>query len=137
MKFDLTMIKRGAFVLCGTALVALALIASASAQSPNPVTTQPYPVTTQNSSGIIASTGTFQSIWAAVSAPRRRAACFVQNNSASPMYVYFGAVADATTPTSVKLTAGQFVTCNIGGTAQQDQVSITGTAGETFYAGQN
>lgn len=116
---------------------ALALIVLSSAAAQSPVITQPYPVTTLNSSSTVAVTNTFQSIWAAAVAPRRRAACLVQNTGTNAMYVFFGPVADATTPTSIKLTAGQFATCNVGGAALQDQVSITGTAGETFYAGQN
>jgi len=115
-----------AFVLC-----------AASAHAQNLVVTQPYGVTTQNSSGTIAETNTFQSIWAASSNTRGRAGCTVQNNGAATQYVFFGPIADATTPTSIKLIAGASVSCNQGGVVLKDQVSITGTADDTFYAGQN
>jgi hypothetical protein len=52
------------------------------------------------------------------------------------MYVYFGAIASATKDTSVVLSAGQAVNCTVGGITLQDQVSITGTMGDTFYAAQ-
>lgn len=102
----------------------------ANAQSA--VVTQPYARTTTNNSGTIAVTNTFQSIWAATAG---RAGCTVQNNSATnAMYVYFGPIASATTATSVKLAAGQALTCSVNGIILTDQVSITGTSGDAFYA---
>lgn len=119
-------------------LIALLLICLPSlAQAQSPVITQPYGVTTHNDSSTIAVTNTFQSIWTASTNTRGRAGCTVQNNSASAaMYVFFGAIASATTGKSVKLAAGQAVSCNSGGTVLQDQVSITGTSGDAFYAAQ-
>ena len=101
-----------------------------------PVVTQPYNVTTQNYSSTIAATNTFQSIWAANTTSRGRAGCLIQNNGSSSMYVYFGAIASATTPHSFQLSSGQSVRCDNSGITLQDQVSITGTISQSFYAGQ-
>lgn len=115
--------------------VGLSIIGGASAQSP--MTPGPFPTTTNNASGAIGVTNTFQSIWAAATEPRTRAGCTVQNTGTNPMYVYVGAIADATVAKSYKLTTGLIFTCNVGNTVAQDQISITGTATETFYAAQN
>lgn len=118
-------------------LLSLLLIANASlAFAQSPVITQPYNVTSQNYSSTIAVTNTFQSIWPANTTSRGRAGCTVQNNGTNSMYVYFGAIANATTTNSVKLAAGQSVQCNVNGITLQDQVSITGTSGDAFYAAQ-
>lgn len=117
-------------------LLLLALLVAAPANAQSPVVTQPYPTTTHNDSGTIATTGTFQSIWAASTNTRGRAGCTVQNVSATTQYVFFGPIASATTATSVTLAAGQPVSCVNGGIVLQDQVSITGTTGAKFYAGQ-
>ena len=50
------------------------------------------------------------------------------------MYVFFGPLADASTAASVKLAAGQAVSCNNGPVTLIDEVSITGTATEAFFA---
>ena len=132
---------------------ALALgVSLASAQTP--VVTQPYvQITTQNTSSTIAVTNTFQSVFAATGAlasysstspgtlgnpvvNKQRAACTLQNNGTHTMYVFFGPLASATTSSSVVLSAGQSVQCNVGGVTLQDQVSITGTSGDAFYAAQ-
>lgn len=120
-------------------LLAMCVSVQAHAQSTpvNPVTTMPYGVISHNDSGTIAVTSTFQSIWAASANNRGRAGCTVQNNSASNvMYVFFGPIASATTGKSVKLSVGQSVACLVGGIVLQDQVSITGTSGDAFFAAQ-
>ena len=118
-------------------LLILALIGSTSlASAQSPVVTQPYNVTSQNYSTTIAVTNTFQSIWATNTSTRGRAGCTVQNTGTNPQYVYFGAIATATISKSAKIIAGQSLNCNVGGITLQDQVSITGTSGETFYAAQ-
>jgi len=116
------------------AFMLLGMLSYGWAQSP--VITQPYSVQTTNASGTIAATNTFQSIWTQSSNTRGRAGCTVQNNGTNSMYVYFGPIASATTGASVKLAAGQSVSCNNGGITLKDQVSITGTSGEAFYAAQ-
>lgn len=115
-------------------LIALFFIVPSYAQSP--VVTQPYNVTSFNASGTIAVTNTFQSIWVANTNTRGRAGCTVQNNGTNSMWVYFGPIASATKGASVVLTVGQSTNCNVGGITLQDQVSITGTSGEAFYAAQ-
>jgi hypothetical protein len=121
-------------------LIVLFLFAfMASAQAQQPVITQPYAVVSVNASGTIASTGVFQSIWTALTTnpnSPKRASCTVQNNGTHTMYVFFGPIASATTGTSVALAAGQAVNCSVGGTVLQDQVSITGTSTDAFFAAQ-
>jgi hypothetical protein len=99
------------------------------------VVTSPSGVNSTNSSSTISVTNVFQSVFAASSSPNTgRKACMVQNTGSGTQYVYFGAIADATTPASQKLTAGQIAYCNLGGVVIRDQVSITGTGGDTFFA---
>ena len=117
-------------------LIALLICLPTLGQAQSPVITQAYGVTTKNSSSTIGSTGVFQSLWAATVLPQRRAACTVQNNGTHTMYVFFGPIASATTATSITLAAGQSVTCNTTGSTLQDQVSITGTTSDAFYAAQ-
>lgn len=115
----------------------LAACTGSRVQAQSPVVTQPYvDVITTNSSSTVAVTNTFQSIFAAPTGNQKRAACTVQNTGTNSMYVFFGAIADATTAKSIKLAAGNAVTCNNSGVTLQEQVSITGTATETFYAAQ-
>lgn len=114
-------------------------VTSAEAQTPpvNLVTTAPLGVLSHNDSGTIAVTNTFQSIWTASTNNRGRASCTVQNNATTnTMYVFFGPIASATIAKSVKLAVGQPVSCIIGGVVLQDQVSITGTSGDAFFAAQ-
>lgn len=110
------------------------------APAQSPVVTQPYTaqgqLATTNASSTIAVTNTFQSVFAASTVQIGRVACTVQNTGTNAMYVFFGPIADATTAKSVKLAAGQALTCNVSGVTLRDQVSITGTATETFYAAQ-
>lgn len=117
--------------LAAACLLLLGLLSVAAAQSS--VITLPTPRASGNASTTVAVTNTFQSIFLANTA---RVGCTVQNTGTNSMYVYFGAIAGATTAKSVKLAAGQSVSCQSGGMVIRDQVSITGTATETFYAAQ-
>lgn len=130
------MIKK--LLLAAAVLIALPF-GAVEAQQPGIVTTQPLGVSpTQNSSAAISVTNTFQTIWTQSTNSRGRLGCTIQNKSASnTMYVFFGAVASATTPTALNLAPGATIYCQNGGLVQQDTVSITGTAGDRFYAGQN
>ena len=87
---------------------------------------------TSNLSSTIAVTNTFQSIQTLNSA---RSGCLVQNNGTNSMWVFFGPIASATKAKSVVLAAGQAVSCNAPGLLVVDEVSITGTSTEAFYAG--
>lgn len=117
-------------------IIALSISTVVMASGPQPVVTQPYGVITHNDSGTIASTNVFQSIWQFSPNSRGRAGCTVQNTGTNTQFVFIGPIASALTAKSVKLTAGQSFFCNAGGIVAQDQISITGTAGDTFYAGQ-
>jgi hypothetical protein len=106
---------------------------------PNPVTTYPYMgATTYNASSTVAVSNTFQSVFPTlISTNQHRVSCILQNNSAAnSMFVFFGPIASATLTNSIKLSPGTSVSCVAGGMALQDQVSVTGTAGDAFYAAQ-
>ena len=85
-----------------------------------------------NGSTTITLTNTFQSVFVAV----KRGGCAIQNNGTHTMWVYFGAIANATKAGSVVLSGGNMANCNVGNTTLVDQVSITGTTGDAFYADQ-
>lgn len=107
------------------------------AQAQNPVRTQPQGTTSSNASGTIAITNTFQSIWIANDYNTGRMGCTVVNYGSNTMWVYFGPIAGATKAKSIQLAVGQATYCNIrNGIVLKDQVSITGTATEPFYANQ-
>lgn len=118
------------------ACVIFLLLNGSFALAQSPVITQPYRVNSSNNSGTISVTNTFQSIWAKNTSTRGRAGCVIQNNGSNTMWVYFGDIANATKATSVVLAAGQNVSCISGGIVLEDQVSITGTSGDTFFAAQ-
>lgn len=121
-------------ILLFAGLLAVPLMWS-PAEAQQTVITQPQGVNTLNRSGTIAVTNTFQSIFAASTNTRGRTACVVQNTGTNSMYVFFGPIASATIAKSVKLAAGQSASCATGaGGVLKDQVSITGTATEAFYA---
>lgn len=104
-------------------LAALAILVSGSA----------FALDTTNLSGTIAVTNTFQSI-----SPQTlsRGGCLIQNNGSNSMWVFFGPIASATKAKSVVVPAGQSVSCSTGTAAPvTDQISITGTSADAFYAG--
>lgn len=86
-----------------------------------------------NLSGTIAVTNTFQSI--AVKSNYRQGGV-IQNNAAGQhdMFVFIGPIANATKATSIWLAAGQSLNLNFFDIAVGDQISITGTATESFLA---
>jgi len=111
------------------------LIAGASlALAQAPVTTVPYGAVVHNDSTAIITTNTFQSIWSASGSLTGRTDCIIQNNGAASMYVYFGPIADATTPNSLILAAGTIFKCGNNGVITKDQISITGTSTQRFFA---
>jgi hypothetical protein len=96
------------------------------------VLAQSIPVPSANFSGTIATTGTFQNIQ---SQTNNRIGCSIQNTGTHTEYVYFGPIANATEATSVQLSAGQSVNCNVGANiVAKDSISVTGTSGDTFFA---
>lgn len=109
-----------------------------------PVLTAPNGVSSSNSSGTITVTNTFQQIFAsAIGGTRVRQGCLIQNNGSNTMWVFAGPLASATKATSYTLippaagVQGGSFSCSTGaGSVLQDQISITGTATETFTAAQ-
>lgn len=90
------------------------------------------PVTSGNLSSTIAVTNTFQSIQAKTSS---RNGCLIENNGSHTMWVFWGPIANATAATAFVLPAGNSVSCAVGGLAVLiDQVSITGTSTDAFFA---
>jgi hypothetical protein len=91
-------------------------------------------VTSSNLSGTITTTNTFQSLQVPTTS---RKGCTIQNNGTHTMYVYFGPVANATTGAALALSAGQpaFCAVGLGGVGVlTDQISITGTSGDAYFA---
>lgn len=118
-------------------LIALFLLMPSLALAQTVVTTKQYGISNpDNQSSTIAVTSTFQQVFAASTLPTGRSTCAIQNNGSNPMYVFFGATADATIAKSVKLSVGQAVNCDSNGTVIKSAVQITGTATETYYATQ-
>ena len=90
------------------------------------------PLTSTNLSGTVAVTNTFQSIQVLTAG---RKGCTIQNNGTHNMDVFFGPIGSATAGASVILSAGQAVSCAVPGLGVlTDQISITGTATELFFA---
>lgn len=121
---------------CFAGAVVCLLASWALAQSP--VSTYPLGAATTNVSTTITLTNNFQSVFAQSSTRR---SCVIQNTGVNTMWVYFGAIAGATkaksfplAPASSAGSPGGFVSCNNGSTVVTDQVSITGTTGDTFTA---
>lgn len=107
---------------------------SFNAYAQNPVVTNPSSRTSVNTaSTTIAVTNTFQSVF--VSNVNRKG-CVIQNKSSDDMYVFFGAIADASQARAGLVKANNSVYCTAFGTVLTDQVSITGTSGDSFYASQ-
>lgn len=87
-----------------------------------------------NASSTIASTNVFQQVWPANGG---RKSCTIQNNSTHTMFLYLGPIVNATTTNSAQLLAsGGSANCNVGPIVSSDQISITGTSGDAFYANQ-
>lgn len=95
------------------------------------VVVTPSGVTSTNVSSTIAITDTFQSLQVATST---RKGCTVQNNGSAAMYVFFGAIGSATKAASLVLSPGDVANCTVGSIVLTDQISITGTATQTFMA---
>lgn len=117
-------------------VLALLLVSASIVYAQSPVTTSPKGVINVNASGQISVTSTFQSVFAASSVSSGRLGCTLQNRGSNTMYVFFGPIATATISASVAITSAQTIYCGFGGVVLKDQVSITGTSGDFFYASQ-
>jgi hypothetical protein len=118
-------------------VVGVALATPLLAASEFPVVTYPQGRASKNvSSTIQSASNAFQQVIPAVTGgvAEQRASCTIQNNGTHTMYVFAGPIASATLTNSVQLPAGQFFYCYAGVTVISDQISITGTAGDAFYA---
>ena len=120
----------------------LLLTTGALAQSTVPVTTQAQAVLSGNASSTITVTNTFQQVWPQASASASRKGCLIMNTSTDRQWVFFGssptkAAAIPLEAATATNGAGGWVSCSTGaGAALQDQVWITGTAGDTYVAAQ-
>lgn len=123
--------KSLAILLLGASL-ALSAPAAAQKMPFNPGGTST--ATSTDASGTVATGGAFQSIIAANSS---RQGCLVQNpvSATEPLYVFFGATANATTSNSFSLNPGQSISCNVGGLVLTDNIAVTGaTTSHAFTA---
>lgn len=116
------------------ALGALAVPAHAQQQ----VTTLPLGVTSIVTASTIGVTNQFQNVFTSTILTKR-SGCLIQKTSGNgDMFVFFGPIQSATTPTSLILrtpTLLRFACADFaGGVAPQDGISITGPAGEGFMA---
>lgn len=109
------------------------------------VLTVPLPALSGDASGTIASTGTFQLVWAgtgtsAAPAPATsptRHGCSIQNNGANVMYVSEGqGLGASTTGAAWQVVAGALFNCNFAGIVLTGEIDITGTSGDAFVAKQ-
>src|SRR5665213_23164 len=119
------------------AIASLLMMGGGATQADNsqPVTTFPGARSANggNASSTIAATNTFQSLWVANIA---RTSCAVQDTGTNSQWVFFGPLASATKAKSVLLASGQSAYCNNQGVVNTDQVSITGSIGDGFFASQ-
>lgn len=120
-------------LLLATLALLLAHFFISDVKAQTPVVTQPVPRISNNNSGSVSVTNTFQSIWVS---NVNRLSCTIQNNGTHNMYVFFGPIDNATLTNSVILSATNTVNCQIFGVILSDQVSITGTSGDAFFAAQ-
>lgn len=101
-----------------------------------PVSSQVYRLPSINLSGTISVTNTFQSVQIQADG---RGGCTIQNGGGTnAMWVFFGPIANATKAKSFILDAthGETISCGIPFLPGliTDQISITGTSGDTFTA---
>jgi len=93
---------------------------------------QSIPLPSTNYSSAITTSNTFQQIQGVTN---NRNGCTIQNNGTHTMYVYFGTVANATEAAAAQLAPGQSLSCSIASDfVVKDAISITGTAGDSFFA---
>ena len=124
-----------------------ALAAPLPALAQQPVVTSPGQVTPTVAATLTIGTGggTFQSVFAAAGnatspASKPRQGCLIEDVGSHNQWVFFGPIANATEAKSVLIvpvgSAGpNGVSCaTSAGGVLQDQISITGTSADTFFA---
>lgn len=92
----------------------------------------PLGVTSTDAHGTVVTGGTFQSVFAASGT---RKGCTIQNpvTATETLFVYFGANGSATTSNSIGLPPSWSITCAVGETVLQDNVSVTGATSAHAY----
>lgn len=96
-----------------------------------PASAQVNRQTSTNVSSTIAVTNTFQQVLARQDG---RSGCTIVNYGTNTMWVFFGPIASATKAASIQIDNKIPTYCQFGGVVLVDQVSITGTAGDAFFA---
>ncbi len=113
------------------------LIASVSfAIAQNPVITTPSAMTISAINLTISSSSAFQSVLPASTQTTGRIDCIIQNKSNNNMFIYFGPPAAAISLYSLTLAAGATFRCANSGVVIKNEISIGGTSGDRFFAGQ-
>lgn len=124
--------------LLGAAVLLLVPI-SAMGAGGVPVASVGAPRYSVESNGTVSVTNTFQQVFGQDTGGNR-VGCKIFNTSAHTIYVFFGPIANATTSNAIPIPAysasspSPYVGCNDIGVVLQDQVSVTGTAGDTFVS---
>lgn len=135
----------------GIGFAAGLMILTSQVRAQETVVTQPGAALSGDASGTIAVTNTFQQVWGNTvntsgngGTSGQRKGCLIINTSTNRQWVYFGPLAFATKASAIPLepatainALGGYVSCATGsGSTLQDQISITGTANDTFVAKQ-
>ena len=115
-----------------TKILLFLLLLTVPAYAQQTVITKPFAATTTILSSTIAVTNNFQTV---IPAASTRSSCTIQNKSSNDMWIFFGPATSATKALSAKLAAGQSLSCIAGSIVLRDELAITGTAGDEFYAG--
>jgi len=113
-------------------LAALAALLASPAAAQSPVVTNPFGVTTAETTGTITAGGTFQTLYAANSGRR---GCLVQNTASEVLYVFVGGGA-ASTNSSFQIQPGGTFSCALtNGQVVTDAIQITTpTTGSRYVA---
>lgn len=115
-------------------LLALLVVGvSTFAYAQNPVLTNPTGRTAVASGSTIATTNTFQTLFASND---RRSGCIVQNNGTHNMYLNIVSRTTATLSNSAVIIPGGTGGCALYGTVITGEISLTGTSGDSYYASQ-
>jgi hypothetical protein len=98
-------------------------------QGTSPWVTAPATATTTIVGSTIAASGVFQT---ALAASATRLGCTLQNQGASPMYVFPGALGSATEAASFIVAPGGSISCNVSGVVITDAINVTGMVGDAY-----
>lgn len=102
----------------------------------NSVVTTPSALTISPLNLSIQSSSAFQSVLPESTLTTGRIDCIIQNKSSNNMFIHFGDPSGAISLDSLTLAAGATFRCNNSGVVIKNQISIGGTSGDRFFAGQ-